>query len=395
VRTNQDVININNCPAFIGNLFIISDEMSGIVLNGTITISGELRASAADGSDKLELLASPTLRSVSALAVEGLPRLTTLSFPAITKLSDLRLVALRKLEECTVSNGSVIEGVQSIMLVDTALKSLHWLTWPVSRTLNVQSNPKLASLTIPGPAVGNNSSYYIYSNDALADLNAPRLDRIDGLLAISGGPLLNQLHFHQLKALTGAIRFDGQFDNITMPAMTVYDGQLDVNSTRNIEDFCQEFASHGNDYQTMICTSYWTDEPTPWAKALANETANVPTSRVTKSNSSQTLVAVLTLLGAFLFALCLLLYICRRWSCSKKARISNEELSNNEKRHSSGSLKELWCPEEILELPNGKEMQELPDQCTQESGGESIYELGMNECHSEEKSESPAGPLDG
>jgi hypothetical protein len=205
VRTNQDVVNINNCPAFIGNLFIMSKEMSGIVLNGTITISGELRASAADGSDKLELLASPTLRSVSALVVEGLPRLTTLSFPSIIKLSDLRLVALRKLEECTISNGSVIEGVQSIMLVDTALKSLQWLTWPASRTLNVQSNPKLASLTIPGPAVGDNSSYYIYSNDALADLNAPRLDRIDGLLAISGGPRLNQLHFHQLKALTGAI----------------------------------------------------------------------------------------------------------------------------------------------------------------------------------------------
>src|SRR5690349_1758666 len=111
VRSIEDVVNINKCPIFIGNVILMADDMSDIVLNGTTVISGELRAYPTERSSLLKSLSSPTLRSVSSLAIEGLPNLAILSFPAMTKLAHLRLVALRQLRECTISNGSPIPNV--------------------------------------------------------------------------------------------------------------------------------------------------------------------------------------------------------------------------------------------------------------------------------------------
>ncbi|KAH7078052.1 hypothetical protein BKA63DRAFT_489554 [Paraphoma chrysanthemicola] len=404
VRSIEDVIKINKCPVFIGNVFIMADDMSDIVLNGTTVISGELRAYPSEGSSLLKSLSSPTLRSVSSLAIEGLPSLAMLSFPAMTKLAHLRLVALRQLQECTISNGTPIPNVQSVMIVETALKSIGWLNWPVSETFDVQSNPNLTSMVVPGPTVAKDSSLYIHNNAALANIDAQTLVNVSGFMSVSSGAPLKELHFPHLEAITGTLSLSGQYENITMPAYRIYEGRLDVNSTRNITDLCFGDAGVGNEVQTYKCNSFWTDELTPWAKALANETANANTtahdatdtaakSHAATSNFSQVLIAVLTSVGAFLLTTCFLAYLFRRWRRKKKAQVAEGNVSQDEKRYTIGSMQELWCPEERLELPNGREMQELPSQCTQESGGQSIYELGTKHHEAKQKPKPNMGPL--
>ncbi|KAH8707109.1 hypothetical protein GQ44DRAFT_777498 [Phaeosphaeriaceae sp. PMI808] len=380
IRTSRDMLDVNSCSIFIGNLLIEPDDLENIILDGITKITGKMQAINSDKSKGLRSISSHTLISVTELDIRDLSQLYSLYLPSISTLSTLRLHQLPMLEQCTCASKSISPATQTVVISHTGLKSLDWLVWPAASNLTVISNPNLETFFIPGTVIEKGSMYTIAYNQALQKVNVSNLTAINGNLSINYAPFVNDLHFEQLQSLTGQMTLIGNFTNVTMPKLADVDGHVEINSTQYIGPLCEKLSTPRN-----ICnTSNPISSPAIPALQKNSTQSPVPDRYPNEPIGAATVAAIVVpplltfpmVLGVLVFTFH---YLARRKKAKDRtaaAVVADESSSNSVS--SDGTLKELPCPSRHLELPNGNELQELPHDFLRECGGESVQELDAN-----------------
>jgi hypothetical protein len=371
IKTSQDVSDLSGCETFTGNIVVAADGPDSIGLDGLRTVSGNIDI---ENVANLRSLSSTSLESVTSFTLNALPLLDELKVPALRNFSSLKWSALPKLVECEIATGPIEGEIQEITIYNTSLGGLDWLTWPVGAVLNITANPNLESFKIPYNSINANSAITVSSNPSLNNIDVSSLSGIYGGLAISGNKM-EALAFTKLESINGFVQLSGDYKNISMPALNQINGALGVESTANIQVFCdglkeKKLVGH---YDCVANAQTRTAPPTPANSSTPSATSSAtttPTSDTEASGGDSQTKAVIA--GAVVgITMCLLVgflaYLYNRRRTRKQVQeitpkdpeAGSVELSDSisDKRI---SLKELETPTVRLEMQAGRMVQELP-----------------------------------
>ncbi|XPS74603.1 cell wall protein Ecm33 [Ascochyta lentis] len=403
INSPDDVTTLNQCTTLTGNVSVTAKGIKDITLNGIKTVTGTVQVS--DVEDVLSI-SSTTLESVSTLILYDLPQLTTLTLPALTNFSKLDFSGLAALESCEIATGALQGDVNDISIVNTALKTMDWLKWPVASTLIIAANKKLTSFKLPYDRIGAGSSYQISINSALSDLDFSQLTGIYGSLAVNGN---NDPHlsFDRLQTIDGYVRLSGPYTNITMPSLTGINGALRAESTANMTNFCNWLSVQNRLFGHYDCTANNTNPSTSSTASKAPTTTaftSVTTTGTSGSNSTGEnnksdlstgaivgiAVAMVVVISVILTASALLFFHRRSLNKAQAVAISDET-----KTHSTSTLGEGANASCIsYELGGEKRAHELPGAGPiRELDGGSLQELDEGRPYFRNQKPAPASPM--
>ncbi|KAF2712394.1 hypothetical protein K504DRAFT_452589 [Pleomassaria siparia CBS 279.74] len=252
IQTSSDVTSLTACKTFTGNVLVAADGPSTIDLTGLTSIIGNLDI---ENVNALTSLSSSTLTAATSLTLNNLPVLSNLSFPALANFTALRWFNLPNLEDCAVATGALSAEVQVVTILNTGLRSLEWLTWPVGSHLNISSNDELREFSIPYSTIEAGSALTLTKNPALSSFNVSLLSEIYGGLQIYGNNAITQLSFNALAAIGGYLQLSGTFNNVTMPNLDGINGALRVETTGDIDALCDNLLTNKQLNGHYDCTS--------------------------------------------------------------------------------------------------------------------------------------------
>ncbi|KAH7138999.1 hypothetical protein B0J11DRAFT_32649 [Dendryphion nanum] len=374
IKTAQDVADINTCPIFTGNIVVAADGPGEIALNGIQNITGNLDI---ENVAQLRSLSSNTIQSISSFTLNNLPRLSNLNFPTLNGFNSIKWYNLPQLEQCTVATGTLQGDVQEITIFNTAIKSLGWIKWPIGSQMNISSNARLTTVAIPYSKINTGSALTISNNTALESVDLSEITGIYGGLAILGNENITSVLFAKLQTINGFVQLNGDFKNVSMPALTTISGALSVKSTANISPLCTDLQNK-NLQGHYDCTANVAKNSVSKTETTLTTSVAVPTSQPqvasqepARSNSLPTgakvgiaigviVVVVLGLTGAFFFF--------RRRMRSSVQEISKPETGEMDSSNppveaytsNTAFPKELESRAARLELSIGRQRQELP-----------------------------------
>jgi hypothetical protein len=373
IKTPQDVSDLSTCTTFTGNVVVAADGPEEIKLDGLKTVVGNIDI---ENVANLRSLSSTSLESVASFTLNELPLLEELKVPALRNFSSLKWSALPKLNSCTIATGALEGEIQDITIYNTSLNSLDWLTWPVGAGLNITENLNLESFTIPYNTINANSALTLSSNPSLKTIDVSSLTGIYGGLALSDNAI-DTLAFTKLETIGGFVQLSGDYTNITMAALNQVNGALNVDSTADIQAFCdglkeKKLTGHydcTSNERAESASSTPTSPSTASASSSPSQTSTPSSDAEASDGNSQTKAAiagvVVGITVCLLVGLAAWLYHRRRLRKRileikrKDVEAESVELADSvsDKR---ASLKELESPAIRLEMEGGRMAQELP-----------------------------------
>ena len=408
INSPDDVITLNQCTTFTGNVTVAAKGIEDITLNGLKEITGNLQITDVEG---LLSISSTTLESVQTLILNDLPKLTTLTLPALTNFSKLDFTGLTSLTGCEIATGALKRDVSEISIVNTALEKVDWLKWPVATTLTIAANMKLTDFTLPYDRVSADSSYQFSINEALTNLDFSQITGIYGSLTINGNND-SQLNFDKLETIDGFVRLSGPFTNITMPVLTGIKGGLRAESTRDILSFCNWLSVQDRLSGHYDCTANNTNPTTSSTVSKPSSNTVGPTSLATggtssggnstndKSNLSTgaivgIAVAMVVIISTGLTSAVLLFFRRRSSKRTQQAQEAAMVDDNNKKTTSTSTLgEELDASRIRYELGGEKAVTELPGtRPVRELDGESLQELDCPKPYFRDHKPAPGSPI--
>jgi hypothetical protein len=376
----QDASDIATCETFTGNIVVAADGPETVALETLKTVSGNIDV---ENVAKLRSFSSSSLQAVSSFTLNNLPELSNLSFPALRNFSSIKWSNLPSLEESTVTSGTLDGEIQEITIVNTSIKSLEWLAWPIGSQLNISSNANLQSFGIPYATINAGSALTFSNNAALTTIGLSNLTGIYGGLQISGNGKMVEASFDKVETIDGFVQMSGDFTNVSMPVLNAINGALRIESTGDITTLCSSLQQKSSLNGHYDCTSDAQKTPTssnPTGTAFPSSTGPVIATGTTVldeasgGNKLNTGVKVGLAIAALVFTLAILaaaFFYFRRRSRAKVREISAHPKSPNQDSftelsdtmsptNSTHFPKELESPQIALELVGGRERSEMP-----------------------------------
>lgn len=286
--SQADLDKIASCGTFDASLSISTDA-GVLTLNGVQNITGSLSILS---SVDLTSFSAPTLSQIGGtLDLEGLTILDTLSMPQLTDLGGIKLVTLPALEELQFNSG--VQNARDILVSDTSLKSLEGLNLSsvdtldvnnnkniddisvaateISGALNIAFNADSVNVSLPNLAWVNNATFRycgsvsmpqlqkvnnslgfvnntlyglqfdniqsvgsltISSNSQLRNASFANLTTIGGGFVIANNTRYGKIFgFPKLKTVRGAIEFQGNLTQASLPSLEEVDGGVLIDSS--------------------------------------------------------------------------------------------------------------------------------------------------------------------
>jgi hypothetical protein len=398
VTTPGDLDAIRQCSSFSGNISITNGAFPDFNLDGIQAISGDLHIA---DSAALKSISSTTLEAVSTISFKNLTAVTSIDLPALNNITVLHLENMPKLQDCAIATGRMVRDVYAVVVIGVALSNLDWLTWPVSRTMNIAANYNLTRFTLPFTRISLGSSYAFSVNHALEDLNLSALTAIDGSLEINGN-LDPSLTFQHLESINGYARLYGNYKNISMPALKEINGALRAEAAGdgNINSFCNWLSIKPRLQGHYDCTGNATN-PAPITQTTVPTTA-IPSPSVAPkmddqdpspstglSTGAKTGVAVAVLLAALISSAATFWFF-RRYTKSKLRAMKEENdtkrmsTSSNDYELDGGDARVEIGPAVVRhELPESETREELPGESSKELHGGPVSEKKKESRHKE------------
>lgn len=291
--SQSDLDSIASCSRFEGDI-ILSSPIESANIKGVTSISGSLIAR---NITTLQSLSAPALRNISeSLSLEILRSLSSVSLPRLVDVGDISLATLNSLNGITLEDG--IKTARSLVISDTTIKSIEGFNLRTVDTLNINNNRYLNTLnfnlesvsnildlsstgsnvqiSFPYLAWANNitirdtnsvsfpnvtkiNSTLSFTNNTVQKISLPKLKEVGGSLAIVSNSQLTNVSFPTLQSIGGAfqianntklpsilgfpvlssiggaIDFIGDFDNATIPELSVVRGGVYIES--NSDEF--------------------------------------------------------------------------------------------------------------------------------------------------------------
>ncbi|KAF2115907.1 hypothetical protein BDV96DRAFT_60980 [Lophiotrema nucula] len=399
IKTSQDVSDIITCATFTGNVVVAADGPEEVSLDGVTAISGNLDV---ENVAQLRSLSSQTLTTVSSFTLNNLPKLAHLSFPSLANVSSIKWYALPALEDADVTPGKVNSEVDEISIFNTSISNLDWISWPLGSLLNLTSNANLQSFAVTYGEINPGSTLVFSDNAAFRNLTVSQLTGIYGALQVSENPELKSLDFAVLQTIGGYVQLSGDYVNLSMSALNQVNGALNVASTGDISDLCNDLDQKASSHILnghYDCTANSQKNPTS-PSASATTSIAMPTTTATDrppadgnngdlSSAAKiamgVLIPLVAIVSSFLTCLCL-----RRRLRSKVREIEKnvEERSDStepsESNTGNSEPKELESIGTRVEIGIGHEIQELQAE-------EQARELDA--IHGKSELETPITPL--
>ncbi|KAF2267863.1 hypothetical protein CC78DRAFT_541102 [Lojkania enalia] len=403
IKTPQNVSDINTCETFTGNIVVAADGPEEIALEGISTINGNLDI---ENVANLRSLSSKSLKAVSSFTLNNLPKLSELSFPALKNFTSLKWYNLPVLAGSAITAGLPGGEIQEITIVNTSIKSLDWLIWPVGGQLNISDNAKLEKFSIPYGTINAGSTLTFSNNTSLVNITISSVSGIYGALQISD-TAISEILFDELETISGYVQLNGDFKNVSMPILRQINGALNVQSTGDISSLCNNLEQAAS---SQILRGHYecnaNVEKSPVNPTLTATTTGIPVSIIpsaTKSPSpipepsgglsegvkigiSVAIAVVVTVLLVFLALLCF----------KRRIRAKVQEIEKKPKPSDSSTdltppdtidpapPKELESPRIRVELASGRQAQEL-------DARERVKE--MEAAHGTSELDSPITPI--
>ncbi|KAL1610432.1 hypothetical protein SLS60_002099 [Paraconiothyrium brasiliense] len=230
ISSPSDVVELNKCTSVTGRITISDSAPRDIQLNGPKSLHTLQGTSA----KTLRSISSSSLQSIDNIKLSGLPDLASLNFSALNTLNTLQLENLPALEDCSFGLGP-----QSIVKVsNTSLQSIDWLRWPVAASLNISSNENLVEVSLPWEVI--EGAVKINGNPALEKVDVFSIQDVKGNFTLEGNDALKGLTFDKLESVEGNMLLSGTYDNVSMPVLKNIGGGLTIESTNNIQEFCDQ-----------------------------------------------------------------------------------------------------------------------------------------------------------
>ncbi|GAB7342070.1 hypothetical protein MBLNU457_g0352t1 [Dothideomycetes sp. NU457] len=302
IQNNGDASNVARCTTFTGSIAIATGTTGDISLNGLQTIQGSLIANNVTG---MTSLSGSTLQTITdSFSLQSLTILTTLNFPQLTNVQTIDWNVLNALQYLSFGTQGVQEA-SSVSIQDTQLNSLNGINLQevdtmfiannnylneinmqlgnITQALTLQSNGRNVSATFPNliwaynmtirnvttfssPSLASlNGSFGFYSNEVssinapnlttvggalsfvsntdLTSLSMPMLRTVNGGLQVANNTELDTVSFPMLRTIGGALDFNGNFSNVSLPALTDVKGAFNLQSSADISNICSNFRS--------------------------------------------------------------------------------------------------------------------------------------------------------
>jgi hypothetical protein len=398
VTTPGDLDAIRQCSNFIGNISITNGAFPDFNLDGIQAISGELHIA---DSAALNSISSTTLEAVSILSFKNLTAVTSINLPALNNFTMLHLENMPKLQDCAIATGRMVHDVYAVVVIGVALTTLDWLTWPVARTMTIAANPHLTRFTLPFSRISSGSTYAFSVNHVLENLDLSALTAIDGSLEMNGNPARN-LTFEHLESISGYVRLDGNFKNITMPALKEINGALRAEAAGDgdIIAFCNWLSIQPQLHGHYDCTGN-SSNPAPISQTTVSTIATPSPSVATKlddqdpspstglSTGVKIGIAVAVLLAALISSAATFWFF-RRYTKSKLRAMKEENApkristSSNDYELDGGDSRVEIGPAVVRhELPEPETREELPGESSKEMDGGPVSEKKKESRHEE------------
>ncbi|KAK5110758.1 hypothetical protein LTR62_005635 [Meristemomyces frigidus] len=304
IQNGGDASALASCQTFSGSIAIATGFVDTVSLDGIQRISGSLIANNVtqitqisassleqiddsfmlNGLTILTTLSFPRLTEVATLDWEALPALQGLSFTTgvqkasqvsiqNTQLNSLNGINLQVVDTMTIANNPYLNEINmqlgnistSLVLeangrnVSATFPNLEWANNMTFRNVSTISIPSLASIngsmgfisnfftSIVAPnltsvgAMGGGSLSFV-SNADMTNLSFPELTTVGGGLQVANNTALNTVNgFPSLKTVGGALDFNGNFSNVSLPALSDVRGAFNLQSTSDISSACSNF----------------------------------------------------------------------------------------------------------------------------------------------------------
>ncbi|KAF1978465.1 hypothetical protein BU23DRAFT_225163 [Bimuria novae-zelandiae CBS 107.79] len=268
IASADDVAALNKCAFFNGSVTISADAPQNIEFS---TIRS-MRSLEAISADTLRSISSDSLESIDDITFTALPNLASFNFSSLRVLETIRLESLPSIKDFGFGQGLGPRIEASV--VNTSLKSVDWLKWPVSTTVNITSNEKLEAVSLPWETI--DSAVTISDNAALKHVNVFAVETVAGNFTLEKNNKIEELVFKSLKTVEGKLQISGVLKNISMPALDHVYGELSVQSTKDIQDLCSDLEAK-NLKGKFECKSYFEEPTTPKTASIPpKSSASVP-----------------------------------------------------------------------------------------------------------------------
>ncbi|KAL2269149.1 hypothetical protein VTJ83DRAFT_3995 [Remersonia thermophila] len=303
VNSQAEATKLASCRTVRGSVVLGKQTGAAIDISGPQQITGDLRVE--DNGD-LETLSSSTLTSVGgAFVLKNVTKINAINFSKLTSvralqwqslslLSSITLGPLSSADEVTISD-TVLQSLEGIDLTNVKkfninnnrrLQQFSSKLATLDEELIIQANGIGLGLTVDLPnlvwaanmAIANVTKFSVPSlkvvngsarfdsnffesfsapnlthtekgdisfvgNAALNNLTFPRLTVIGGGLLVANNTALDEINaFSKLERVGGAIKLRGNFTEVEFPALNTVEGAVDISSTADIRDTCEELS---------------------------------------------------------------------------------------------------------------------------------------------------------
>jgi len=300
IQNQGDASALAGCRTFTGSIAIATGTTNTIALDGIQRIGGDLIA---DNVTQLSGLSGDSLSQIDGtMNLNGLTILTTLNFPRLQAVREIVWEALPALQFLQFTTG--VESADTVSIQNTQLNNLEGINLQMIETLNVVNNPYLneinmqlgnvsTSLTLeangrnvsatfpnlewaqnitfrnvstaslPSLASVNGSAGFFanfftsfsapnltsvgqdlsfLSNEMMTNLSFPELTSVGGGLQVANNTKLGSIDgFPALKTVGGALDFNGNFTDVSLPALGDVKGAFNLQSSSDITNACNHF----------------------------------------------------------------------------------------------------------------------------------------------------------
>ncbi|ODV92153.1 hypothetical protein CANCADRAFT_16899, partial [Tortispora caseinolytica NRRL Y-17796] len=304
-NSQADLDTIAACETLTGDLVLASTFVTASI-NGVRAIEGDLDVSQAVN---LTSLSAPSLGTIGGtFQLVNLTVLNSLNFPQLSEVGTINWITLPNLY--TISFASGVQKCESVLVADTALRSLSGISLSNVSALNINNNRQLSELVVQASSISglcdisfngrgvvasfpeliwarnltfrdvanvsipslvkvneslgfiSNSfesifalnltevggSFAIVNNNDLTSLSFPVLKEVGGGFQIANNSALTNLSsFPELETIGGAVDLLGSFEEADFPSLDLVSGGVNVETDQDFDcDGWTELKNNGD-----------------------------------------------------------------------------------------------------------------------------------------------------
>ncbi|PWY86232.1 GPI-anchored cell wall organization protein Ecm33 [Aspergillus heteromorphus CBS 117.55] len=358
IASQTDLDTYATCTTLKGDVEISSSASGDLTLSGVTSITGSLSCT---GASNVTSLTASALSSIgSAFTLDGLTTLTTLSFTNLSSVGSISWTALPELQSLDFTKG--VSEAGDVLITNTGLTSLDGISLTTVGKFDITENTNLKTVNVneltnatglinfagnmdslqiilPNLGTGTNMTFRNVSgvsipsletlsgqlgfwgntfgnfsaanltttgdlvfddNTDLSNISMPVLKTVNGGFQIARNDKLKEITFPDLEEVTGAIDFSGDFDSVSLSALTEVKGGFNMQSTGNFSCSAFKTLRENNVIRgTYTCKANTTDPTTKdGSSGTGTSTSTSSTSSSTSSDSASVMnVASMPALG--------------------------------------------------------------------------------------------------